>query len=112
MGALGVARRFGLNVPETIESADNLLLVFGRTHPSVVAGPNGVGVVESCRPLFVRACFGSLPEESLFFLRFRLSLCLLDGTRASEERESRLDSASNVWIASMQELFERSTSAW
>jgi hypothetical protein len=107
MGALGVARRFGLNVPETIESADNHLLVFGRTHPSVVAGPNGVGVVESCRPLF-----GSLPEESLFFLRFRLSLCLLDGTRASEERESRLDSASNVWIASMQELFERSTSAW
>lgn len=106
------ARRFGDDVPVDFESEDSFLPVLGRTHPSDVAGPNGV--IESCGALLDLACFGFPKEELLlaFLLCLRFSLCLFEGTRAREDRESRWESCSKVWMASIREALDRFTSAW
>ena len=105
------ARRLGEDVPVDFESEDNFLSILGRTHPSDVAGPNGV--IESCGALFDLACFGFPREELLFafLLCLRFSLCLFEGTNTREDCESRWESCSKVWIASIREALERFTSA-
>lgn len=50
----GPARRFGLTLPDALESPDSFLPALGRTHPSSVAGPSGV--LPSCGALFDLAC--------------------------------------------------------
>jgi hypothetical protein len=103
------ARGFGEDVPVDFESEDNFLPVLRRTHPSDVAGPKGV--FESCGALLDLTC----PKEELLlvFLRcLRLSLCLLEGTSAREDCDSRWESCSKVWMASIREALERFTSAW
>jgi hypothetical protein len=50
---------------EALESEDNFLAAFGRTHPSVFAGPRGVR--ESSGALFERECFTCPADDEVFF---------------------------------------------
>jgi hypothetical protein len=105
--------RFGLVLPEDLESEENFLPGLGRTHPSVEAYPSGVAA--SSGALFVPERFKSPTDEAPFF-DFRFLLCFscvwFVGTNASEECDSRLDSCSNVFIASIRDAFERFRRAW
>jgi hypothetical protein len=95
---------------EVLDSGNNLLPAFGRTHPSIFAGPRGVG--ESSGALFERECFMCPVDDEVFFLRWLIrglakSMPVPEGTKAKEDRDSLCESCSNVFIASIRDALDR-----
>jgi len=90
--------------PEDLEPEDDLRLGLGRTQP--------VDDIESKGTLFGRPCFKPFADEGFFAFRLwpervRFSEYELDGTKASDDRDSLLASCSKVLIASKRDALER-----